>query len=154
MVPPGPGFNGRVSLAAASGAANVSASPAPRYQGYSSPVPPSSTGLEPSIGVDWNPNVASLKQIAAGNAAHGPRLLNTGGITMFTDTFNQFQVGFDDWSSPAINAWTNTAFITQPTTTLDPLGFTAQLTTHALGTSYQPPNTPGRTFHRQLTAVA
>ncbi len=118
---PGTGYKGTVSLAAASGAANVSASPAPRYQVYSSPVPPSSTGLEPSIGVDWNPNVASLKQIAAGNAAHGPTLLNTGGITMFTDTFNQFQVGFDDCSSPAINTWTNTAFITQQTTTLDAL---------------------------------
>jgi len=149
---PGTGYKGTVSLAAASGGANVSASPAPRYQVYSSPVPPSSSGLEPSIGVDWNPNVASLKQIAPGNAVHGPTLLNTGGITMFTETFNQFQVGFDDCSSPAINTWTNTAFIAQQTFTLDAIGFTDHFTTAALGTSYPPPNTPGRTFHGQLTA--
>jgi PKD repeat protein len=150
---PGTGYSATVSLVAASGAATISPSPAPRYQIYASNIAASSTsGLESSIGVDWNPNVASLKQIAPGNASHGPTLLNTGGIVMFTETFNQDQVSFDDCSSPAINNWTNTSFVAQQTLTLDAIGFTDHFTTAALGTSYPPPNTPGRTFHGQLTA--
>jgi PKD repeat protein len=158
---PGTGYTGTVSLVAASGAGNISPSPAPRYQIYPSNIPASATsGLESSIGVDWNPNVASLKQIAPGTSSHGPTLLNTGGIVMFTETFNQDQVSFDDCSSPAINNWTNTAFVAQQTVTLDAIGFTDHFTTAALGTStYNPgpgpaPNftTPGRTLHGQLTA--
>jgi PKD domain len=149
---PSTGYTGSVRLVAPSGTANISTT-APRYQIYASNIPASSTsGLESSIGVDWNPNVASLKQIAPGNSSHGPTLLNTGGITMFTETFNQDQVSFDDCSSPAINNWTNTSFVAQQTTTLDAIGFTDHFTTAALGTSYPPPNTPGRTFHGQLTA--
>jgi PKD domain/Divergent InlB B-repeat domain len=150
---PGTGYTGTVSLVAASGGGTVSTSPAPRYQTYINPsVQTSNSGLEPSIGVDWNPNVASLQKTAPGNASVGPTLLNTGGITMFTETFDQYQVGFDDCSSPAINTWTNTAFIAQQTTTLDAIGFTDHYTTAALGTSYPPPKTPGRTFLGELTA--
>jgi PKD repeat protein len=152
---PGTGYSGTVSLVAGPACAGTTAaaSPAPRYQIYPSTIPASSTsGLESSIGVDWNPNVASLKQTAPGNLSHGPTLLNTGGIVMFTETFNQDQVSFDDCSSPAVNTWTNTSFVAQQTTTLDAIGFTDHFTTAALGTSYPPPNTPGRTFHGQLTA--
>src|SRR6266404_949096 len=151
---PGTGYIGKVSLTAGPACGSTAAaSPAPRYQIYPSTIPASSTsGLESSIGVDWNPNVASLKQIAPGTSSHGPTFLNTGGIVMFTETFNQDQVGFDDCSSPAINTWTNTSFVAQQTSTLDAIGFTDHFTTAALGTSYPPPNTPGRTFHGQLTA--
>ena len=150
---PGTGYTATVSLVAASGTANASASPAPRYQPYIFPgVQTSNSGLEPSIGVDYNPNVPSLQKIAPGNASVGPTLLNTGGLTMFTETFDQYQVSFDDCSSPAINNWTNTAFIAQQTTTLDAIGFTDHYTTAALGTSYPPPKTPGRTFLGELTA--
>jgi PKD repeat protein len=155
---PGTGYTGKVSLVsgpACAGAAPA-ASPAPRYQIYPATIPASSTsGLESSIGVDWNPNVASLKQIAPGNSSHGPTLLNTGGMVMFTETFNQDQVSFDDCSSPAINTWTNTSFVAQQTTTLDAIGFTDHFTSAQLGTAtYTPgnPATPGRTFHGQLTA--
>ena len=152
---PGTGYTGKVSLVSGPACAGpaVAASPAPRYQIYPSTIPASSTsGLESSIGVDWNPNVASLKQITPGNSSHGPTLLNTGGIVMFTETFNQDQVSFDDCSSPAINTWTNTSFVAQQTTTLDAIGFTDHFTTAALGTSYPPPHTPGRTFLGELTA--
>ena len=72
---------------------------------------------------------------------------------MFTETFDQFQVSFDDCSSPAINTWTNTAFIAQQITTLDAIGFTDHFTSAALGTGpYNPGLTPGRIFHGQLTA--
>ena len=151
---PGTGYTGKVSLVAGPAcAATATASPAPRYQIYPSTIPASSTsGLESSIGVDYNPNVPSLQKTAPGNPSHGPTLLNTGGMVMFTETFNQDQVSFDDCSSPAINTWTNTSFVAQQTTTLDAIGFTDHFTTAALGTSYPPPTTPGRTFHGQLTA--
>jgi len=156
----GTGYTANVTLAPFSPPGNVGGTP-PRYQMYEFPGSQSSnSGLEPSIGVDWNPNVASLKQITPGNASVGPTRLNAGGITMFTETFDQFRVSFDDCSSPAINTWTNTAFIAQQTTTLDAIGFTDHFTSGALGTGpYNPgagpaPNftTPGRTFHGQLTA--
>jgi PKD repeat protein len=147
---PGTGYTGTVSLVAPSGTVSVSAV-APRYQIYPSTIPASATsGLESSIGVDWNPNQASLKQTAPGNSSHGPKLLNTGGIVMFTETFNEDQVGFDDCSSPAINTWTNIAFPTEALVTSDAIGFTDHFTTAALGTSYPPPLTPGRTFQGQL----
>jgi PKD domain/Divergent InlB B-repeat domain/Fibronectin type III domain len=150
---PGSGYTGTVSLVAASGSVSASASPAPRYQIYVNPnVQTSNSGLEPSIGVDYNPNVASLQKTAPGTASVGPTLLNTGGLAMFTETFDQYQVGFDDCSSPAINTWTNTAFIVQQTTTLDAIGFTDHFTTAPLGIAYPPPKTPGRTFLGELTA--
>src|SRR5690242_15130158 len=121
----GQGYTGTVKLVQiASG--GPAPSPAPRYQSYLfTGVESSSTpGLEPSIGVDWNPNVASLKHIAPGTSSVGPTLLNTGGVTMFTETFEEFRVDFDDCSSPAINTWTNTAFVTEQVTTSDAIGFT------------------------------
>ena len=150
---PGTGYSASVSLVTASGGATGGSGAPPRYQVYVFPgVQTSNSGLEPSIGVDYNPNVPSLQQTTPGNASVGPTLLNTGGLTMFTETFDQYQVGFDDCSSPAINSWTNTAFIAQQTTTLDAIGFTDHFTTAALGTSYPPPHTPGRTFLGELTA--
>ena len=150
---PGTGYMGTVSLVTASGGSTSGSGASPRYQVYVFPgVQSSNGGLEPSIGVDWNPNVASLQHIAPGNASVGPTLLNTGGLVMFTETFDQFQVAFDDCSSPALNTWTNTAFIAQQATTLDAIGFTDHFTTGALGISYPPPQTPGRTFLGELTA--
>jgi hypothetical protein len=149
---PGTGYTGTVSLVTASGSGSVSTVPPPRYQIYEAPSGVATMAGEPSIGVDWNPNVASLMQVAPGTAAHGPTLLNTGGLTLFTATFDQYRVGFDDCSSPALNTWADIAFIAQQTTTLDTIGFTDHFTSAALGTSYPPPKTPGRTFHGQLTA--
>ncbi len=150
---PGTGYTGNITLQQASGTVSTcNGCIPPRYQLYPATSGTATQSGEPSIGVDWNPNVASLKQISPGTAAHGPTKLNTGGITMFTATFDQDRVSFDDCSSPAINTWTNTAFIPQTITTLDAIGFTDHFTTAALGTSYPPPLTPGRTFHGQLTA--
>jgi PKD repeat protein len=151
---------GTVSLVPSSGAGNVSASPAPRYQVYEAPSNTATQSGEPSIGVDWNPNVPSLKQVAPGTSARGPTLMNTGGVTMYTSTFQQLRVDFDDCSSPALMAWTDTAFPTETLTTSDAIGFTDHFTKAALGTGpYNPgpgpaPNgfvTPGRTFHAQLS---
>jgi hypothetical protein len=150
---PGTGYAGNITLQQATGSVSTcNGCIPPRYQLYPATGGTATQSGEPSIGVDWNPNVASLKQISPGTAAQGPTKLNTGGITMFTATFDQDRVTFDDCSSPAINTWTNTAFIPQTITTLDAIGFTDHFTAAALGTSYPPPLTPGRTFHGQLTA--
>jgi hypothetical protein len=87
----------------------------PRYQTY--PAPPSAAGAatsgEPSIGVDWTPNVAGLK--------HGT--VNRGGVVFFTSNFNEYRVDLDDCSSPAIVTWTDvtTPIETDPAS-LDPSG--------------------------------
>jgi PKD domain/Dockerin type I domain len=114
----------------------------PRYMNYPSGTGQADDAGEPSIGVDWNPNVASLK--------HG--LVNTGGMAFFTSNFNQYQASFDDCSSPAVNPWTDVTDPNEQITSLDPIGFTDHYTTAALGTSYPPPHTPGRTFQAQLAA--
>ena len=137
----------------------------PRYQMYEAPSGVATQSGEPSIGIDWNPNVQSFKNGPNPPTAGTPRQaqinLNTGGLTIFTATFDQYQVGFDDCSSPAVTSWTDIAFPTQQITTLDAIGFTDHFTWAQLGTGpYSPgagpaPNgftTPGRTFHGQLTA--
>jgi hypothetical protein len=154
----GPSISGSISLVGISepGQACNGCLP-PRYQIHEAPSGTASRSGEPSIGVDWNPNVASLKKIAAGTAAHGPTKLNTGGLTIFTATFDQYRVGFDDCASPAETSWTEIAFPAQQIATLDAIGFTDHFTKAALGTgTYNPANvstkTPGRSFHGQLTA--
>jgi hypothetical protein len=106
----------------------------PRYQVY--PAPNSAGGAnasgEPSIGVDWNPNVASLK--------HG--LVNQGGVAFFTSNLNLFRVSFDDCSSPAGNLWQDVTFPTESVTTLDPIGICDH---------FGPAPTPGRVFQSQLS---
>jgi hypothetical protein len=110
----------------------------PRYQTY--PAPPSAAGAatsgEPSIGVDWTPNVAGLK--------HGT--VNRGGGVFFTSNFNEYRVDLDDCSSPAIVTWTDvtTPIETDPAS-LDPIGFCDH---------QGPPPAPGRVFQSQLAAAA
>jgi len=162
----GPLLTGTVSVVpVSSGAQTCNGCIPPRYQMYEAPAGVATQSGEPSIGVDWNPNVASLKNgpnpPTAGTPMHNHTNLNTGGLTIFTATFDQYQVGFDDCSSPAAASWTDIAFPTQQITTLDAIGFTDHYTRLALGTGpYNPgpgpaPNgftTPGRTLHGQLTA--
>src|SRR5438477_5459218 len=114
----------------------------PRYINYPAGSTQATDSGEPSIGVDWNPNVASLKH----------DMVNTGGMAFFTSNFNQWQASFDDCSSPALNPWTDVTDPNEQITSLDPIGFTDHYTTAQLGTSYPPPQTPGRTFQAQLAA--
>jgi PKD repeat protein len=162
----GTSLTGTISVVPISGGGQAcSACIPPRYQMYEAPSGVATQSGEPSIGVDWNPNVQSFKNGPNPPIAGTPRQaqinLNTGGLTIFTATFDQYQVGFDDCSSPAVTSWTDIAFPTQQITTLDAIGFTDHFTRAELGTGpYSPgagpaPNgftTPGRTFHGQLTA--
>jgi PKD repeat protein len=108
----------------------------PRYQTY--PAPPSAGGAnasgEPSIGVDYNPNVASLK--------HGT--VNQGGVAFFTANLTEFRVDFDDCSSPANTVWETITSPVETVTTLDPIGFCDHF-----GAS----PTPGRVFQSQLAGA-
>ena len=150
---PGLGYSGTASLLQPTnaGASQCPTCIAPRYQMYFGP---DNQSGEPSMGVDWNPNVATYKQTASGTSAHGPTLLDTGGVSFFTANLNQYRVTFDDCSSPAINMWTSVTFPTEGITTLDPIGFTDHFIPGQLGTSYPPPQTPGRTWQTQLSGVS
>lgn len=112
----------------------------PRYINYSSGTGQATDSGEPSIGIDWNPNVPALRH----------EKVNTGGVTFFTAINDQWRSNFDDCSSPAVNLWEN---MNSPIITgLDPIGFVDHFSTVQLGTSYPPPSTPGRVFALQLAA--
>ena len=111
----------------------------PRYINYTAPGTAASDAGEPSIGVDWNPNVAALKH----------EKVNTGGVAFFTSYSTQWRSSFDDCSSPALNVWENMNAPISPIG-LDPIGFVDHFSTVPLGTSYPPPHTPGRVFGLQL----
>jgi hypothetical protein len=140
----------------------------PRYFNY-----PAGTGQgdgagEPSIGVDWNPNVASLKDITSPDFVTGTKRLNTGGVAFMTmngvfpgTTKNgpggeaNWRVNFDDCSSPAINTWEDVSAIFAQTTTtfVDPIGFTDHYSSSPLGLTYPEPFTTGRVFQLQLNGL-
>lgn len=107
----------------------------PRYQTY--PAPPTAGGAnasgEPSIGIDYNPNVSTLK--------HGT--VNEGGVAFFTASLNEFRVSFDDCSSPASTLWEDVTSPVETVTTLDPIG----LCDH-FGATH-----PGRVFQSQLAGA-
>ncbi len=135
FAPLGQSFTGRISLVPKPVSPPPGAGLAPRYKDYASPPGGGDSAGEPSIGVDWNPNVASLK--------HGT--VNTGGVAFFTANAAELRTSFDDCSSPAKHTWED---VTSPQTSaggIDPIG----LVDH-YGTS----PTPGRVFQSQLAAAA
>jgi len=135
FAPLGQSITGRISLVPKPVPPPPAAGLAPRYKNYVSPPGGGDSAGEPSIGVDWNPNVASLK--------HGT--VNTGGVAFFTANAAEFRANFDDCSSPAKHTWEN---VTSPQTSaggLDPIGFVDHF-----GAS----PTPGRVFQSQLAAAA
>jgi hypothetical protein len=140
FLPLGQSYTATASLETPPAAAVPSGSPAPRYQNY--PAPASATGAgssgEPSIGIDWNPNVASLKHDK----------VNLGGVAFFTANLNEYRVNFDDCPSPAINVWEDKTNSTEGVTTLDPIGFVDHLFSNN-----SPSTSPGRVFQSQLAGA-
>src|ERR1051326_3920877 len=109
----------------------------PRYQNYPAGQGQADGAGEPSIGVDWNPNVASLKHDK----------MNTGGVAFFTANRTEWRVTFDDCSSPAINLWEDvSAVTTQQFVLTDPIGFVDHYSNLQLGTGGAAVRTPGRVF--------
>lgn len=113
----------------------------PRYQNFSAGEGQSDDAGEPSLGVDWNPNVAALKHDK----------VNTGGVAFFSSGRHEWRVNFDDCSSPAVNLWEDVSTVfNQNTALVDPIGFVDHYTSAPLGVAYPPPHTPGRVFSMQL----
>lgn len=120
FAPAGQSYTATATLESSAPAPVGGSGVAPRYQNY----PPNPANLpgadsagEPSIGVDWNPNVASLKNLTP------PQKLNTGGVAFFTANLNEYRVNFDDCSSPAKNIWEDVTSPTEGVASLDPIGF-------------------------------
>ena len=117
----------------------------PRYENYPAPQGVADNAGEPSIGVDWNPNVASLRDTTP------PTKKNVGGVTFFTSGANEFRSNFDDCCSPAVNQWDDvSAVFTQQSVLSDPIGFVDHYTSEQLGLGGAQPQTPGRVFSIDL----
>lgn len=129
FAPAGQTYTANVSLEAKPSVPVAGTAPAPRYQDY----PPNPSNLagagsagEPSIGVDWNPNVASLQNITPQTPGTPPMngiRLNAAGVAFFTANLNEYRVNFDDCSSPAATLWEDVTNATESVQTLDPIGF-------------------------------
>jgi hypothetical protein len=113
----------------------------PRYMHYRAGAGQGDGANEPSIGIDWNPNVPSLKH----------EQVNTGGVAFFTVGPRDYRVNFDDCSSPAVNLWEDvSAPFTQQFALSDPIGFVDHFSNAQLGLGANPPQTPGRVFSLDL----
>lgn len=86
----------------------------PRYHNFVSPSDLGNSAAEPSIGVDWNPNVAGLRHDK----------VNTGGVAFFTSGNSELRVSFDDATSPAKDLWEDVSspFVVQSVLS-DPIGY-------------------------------
>ena len=139
-------YNGTVTLQRAPSGAGlcnpgVTNCTPPRYQNFPAGQGQADGAGEPSIGVDWNPNVPALKHDK----------VNTGGVAFFTANRTEWRVNFDDCASPAINLWEDvSALTTQEFVLTDPIGFVDHYTSLPLGIAYPPPHTSGRVFSLDL----
>jgi hypothetical protein len=139
--PLGQSFTGTISLVDKPPGPQTATGLPPRYQSFPAGEGQSDDAGEPSIGVDWNPNVATLKHDK----------VNTGGVAFFTSGDHEWRVNFDDCASPANYNWEDVSALFDKSGVLgDPIGFVDHYTSVELGTSYPPPHTPGRVFAMQL----
>ncbi|MDQ6808051.1 MAG: hypothetical protein M3Z64_01285, partial [Verrucomicrobiota bacterium] len=112
-------YTGTVTLESAASGGSGICDPAvanctpPRYQSFPAGPGQADNAGEPSLGVDWNPNVPALQRDK----------VNTGGVAFFTSGSNEWRVNFDDCSSPAIYLWEDVSALTTQTFVLsDPIG--------------------------------
>lgn len=112
--PLGDSITGTIALVDPPATVQTGSGLAPRYQNYAAPEGLGDNAGEPSIGVDWNPNVASLKHDK----------VNTGGVSFFQSGPNTLRASFDDCSSPSRDQWddVSTPFVQQAALS-DPIGF-------------------------------
>lgn len=123
----------------------------PRYRSYPAGSGQADNAGEPSLGVDWNPNVPGLKDTTSPDFTTGVKLKNTGGVAFFTSGSNEWRVNFDDCPSPALYNWEDVSALFDQTFVLsDPIGFVDHYSSIELGTTYPPPHTPGRIFSIDL----
>ena len=112
--PLGDSITGTIALVDPPAPTQTGTGSAPRYQNYAAFEGMGDNAGEPSIGVDWNPNVAGLKHDK----------VNTGGVSFFQSGPNTLRASFDDCSSPAKDQWddVSTPFVQQAALS-DPIGF-------------------------------
>jgi len=119
----------------------------PRYRSYPAGPGQADNAGEPALGVDWNPNVAGLKDTTSPIFTTGVKLKNTGGVAFFTSGSNEWRVNFDDCPSPAVYNWEDVSAAFDQTFVLsDPGGFVDHYSSLELGRTYPPLRTPGRVF--------
>jgi PKD domain len=158
--PAGQTYTATITLETKPPAPQAGTAPPPRYLNY----PPNPANLagagsagEPSIGVDWNPNVASLKNgpnpPTPGTPVMNNINLNTGGVAFFTANLNEYRVNFDDCASPAKNLWEDVTNSTEGVTTLDPIGFVNHQVPGQPGTGLPFTHQLGRVFQSQLAGA-
>ena len=142
FAPAGQSYTATASLSAPPVAPPAGSGPAPRYKNYPAPLdlPGAGSAGEPSIGVDWNPNVAGLSHDT----------VNTGGVAFFTANLNEYRVSFDDCPSPAKALWEDVTNATEGATTLDPIGFVDRLLPNVTPAV----KSPGRVFQSQLAGAS
>jgi PKD domain len=145
-------YNGTIYLAPIAQQTNCTGNCAPpRYQNYPAGVGQADDAGEPSIGVDWNPNVASLKDISSSDFTTGTMRKNTGGVAFFKSGGHNWRVNFDDCPSPAVNMWEDvSSTFDQQFVLTDPIGFVDHYSSAPLGLVYPEPHTPGRVFTLDL----
>jgi hypothetical protein len=119
--PQGLSINGTISLVPFPALAPADPGTAPTFSNHISPSAIGNSAGEPSIGVDWNPNVPALKHDK----------VNLGGVTFFTAGTRQLRVSFDDATTPPGALWQDMAAPTQ--TGLDPIGFVDRQTGRVFG---------------------
>jgi VCBS repeat-containing protein len=112
--PAGQNVTGTISLENKPPASPPPTGTTPRFRNYFSPSGMGNAAGEPSIGVDWKPNVASMKHDK----------VNTGGVAFFTSGIEELRTHFDDCSSPAGDSWENVSSpFVQQFVLSDPIGF-------------------------------
>jgi PKD domain len=162
-------YTGTVYLKPKFGGQGNCASPAnctpPRYINYPAGTGQGNGAGEPSIGVDWNPNVATLKDTVSADFGTGVKRLNTGGVAFLVmngdgTTKNgllgeaAWRANFDDCPSPAINVWEDvSATFAQESAFIDPIGFVDHYISGPMGLTYPEPSTPGRFFQLELIGL-
>ncbi|MFN2531330.1 MAG: sialidase family protein [Pyrinomonadaceae bacterium] len=116
FLPFGQSITGEVSLVEIPAAAPADPGVAAGFSNHISPANLGNNAGEPSIGVDWAPRVASLR--------NDIDKINTGGVAFFQSGANTLRVNFDDRTSPATATWEDkTAPTVKQFVLSDPIGF-------------------------------
>ncbi len=116
FLPFGQSITGRINLVDIPTAAPADPGAAPSFSNHVSSGGLGDNAGEPSIGIDWAPKVASLRNDA--------NKTNTGGVAFFQSGANTLRVSFDDRTTPATAIWEDKSAATvQQFVLSDPIGF-------------------------------
>src|SRR5882724_7202965 len=116
FLPLGQSITGKISLVDIPAAASSGPNAVPSFSDHISPAAFGNNAGEPSIGVDWSPRVATLRNDA--------NKTNTGGVAFFQSGPNTLRVSFDDRTTPSTATWEDKSAATVKQFVLsDPIGF-------------------------------